>query len=276
MRCDYHIHTSYSDDSSHEMEDVIIDALELGLDEICFTDHVDYGVKIDHDANVKDNHENPVMNVDYPAYFREIAILKEKYRDMITIKKGLEFGIQTHTINDFEKLYQSYEMDFVILSIHQVGDKEFWDYAFQKDKSLEEYTFAYYQELLEVVSSFKNYSVLGHLDMIVRYSEGKVPFASIEGIIKKILEVVIEDGKGIEINTSSKRYGLDDLTPSRDILRLYRELGGKIITIGSDSHNKSHLGFAIDQTRAELARLGFESYCTYESMKPIFHKLKKD
>ncbi|MDD3028310.1 MAG: histidinol-phosphatase HisJ family protein [Erysipelotrichaceae bacterium] len=276
MRCDYHIHTSYSDDSSHEMEDVIIDALELGLEEICFTDHVDYGVKIDHDANVKDNHENPVMNVDYPAYFREIAILKEKYRDMITIKKGLEFGIQTHTINDFEKLYQSYEMDFVILSIHQVGDKEFWDYAFQKDKSLEEYTFAYYQELLEVVSSFKNYSVLGHLDMIVRYSEGKVPFASIEGIIKKILEVVIEDGKGIEINTSSKRYGLDDLTPSRDILRLYRELGGKIITIGSDSHNKSHLGFAIDQTRAELARLGFESYCTYESMKPIFHKLKKD
>lgn len=276
MRCDYHIHTSYSDDSSHEMEDVIIDALELCLEEICFTDHVDYGVKIDHDANVKDNHENPVMNVDYPAYFREIAILKEKYRDMITIKKGLEFGIQTHTINDFEKLYQSYEMDFVILSIHQVGDKEFWDYAFQKDKSLEEYTFAYYQELLEVVSSFKNYSVLGHLDMIVRYSEGKVPFASIEGIIKKILEVVIEDGKGIEINTSSKRYGLDDLTPSRDILRLYRELGGKIITIGSDSHNKSHLGFAIDQTRAELARLGFESYCTYESMKPIFHKLKKD
>lgn len=276
MRCDYHIHTSYSDDSSHEMEDVIIDALELGLEEICFTDHVDYGVKIDHDTNVKDNHENPIMNVDYPAYFREIAILKEKYRDVITIKKGLEFGIQTHTINDFKKLYQSYEMDFVILSIHQVGDKEFWDYAFQKDKSLEEYTFAYYQELLEVVSSFKNYSVLGHLDMIVRYSEGKVPFASIEGIIKKILEVVIEDGKGIEINTSSKRYGLDDLTPSRDILRLYRELGGKIITIGSDSHNKSHLGFAIDQTRAELARLGFESYCTYESMKPIFHKLKKD
>lgn len=276
MRCDYHIHTSYSDDSSHEMEDVIIDALELGLEEICFTDHVDYGVKIDHDTNVKDNHENPIMNVDYPAYFREIAILKEKYRDVITIKKGLEFGIQTHTINDFEKLYQSYEMDFVILSIHQVGDKEFWDYAFQKDKSLEEYTFAYYQELLEVVSSFKNYSVLGHLDMIVRYSEGKVPFASIEDIIKKILEVVIEDGKGIEINTSSKRYGLDDLTPSRDILRLYRELGGKIITIGSDSHKKSHLGFAIDQTRDELAHLGFESYCTYESMKPIFHKLKKD
>lgn len=276
MRCDYHIHTNYSDDSSHEMEDVIIDAMELCLEEICFTDHVDYGVKIDHDANVSNKQKSAVMNVDYPAYFEEIAILKAKYQDLITIKKGLEFGIQTHTIKDFEKLYQSYEMDFVILSIHQVDDLEFWDYAFQKDKSLEEYTLAYYREMLSVVREFKNYSVLGHLDMIVRYSEGKVPFESIKGIVTKILQVVIDDGKGIEINTSSVRYGLDDLTPSRDILKLYRELGGKIITIGSDSHKRSHLGFAIDQTLKELAGLGFESYCTYESMKPVFHKLKKD
>ncbi len=274
MRCDYHIHTNYSDDSTHKMEDVIKDAIDLGLEEICFTDHVDYGIKIDHDQIELSQKENPILNVDYPRYFQEIAKLKAKYNNQITIKSGLEFGIQSHTIGDFEKLYESYEMDFVILSIHQVDDLEFWDYAFQKGKNLEEYTIAYYQEMLSVVSQFNNYSVLGHLDMIVRYSEGKLPFEKIEGIITKILKIVIARGKGIEINTSSSRYGVDDLTPSRDILRLYKQLGGKIITVGSDSHKRSHLGSGIEQALEQLKAMGFKSYCTFESMTPIFHKIK--
>ena len=241
MRCDYHIHTNYSDDSTHEMEEVITDALNLNLEEICFTDHVDYGVKSDHDQIEATTKDNQVLNVDYPAYFKEIALLQEKYANRITIKKGLEFGIQTHTIPDFAKLYQSYAMDFVILSIHQVNDQEFWDYTFQKGKSLEQYTFAYYQEMLEVVESFKDYSVLGHLDMITRYSEGNIPFASLKDIITRILKVVIADGKGIEVNTSYKRYGLDDLTPSTDILSLYLQLGARSSPSAPTPTNKAIL-----------------------------------
>ena len=70
-------------------------------------------------------------------------------------------------------------------------------------------------------------------------------------LITKILKTVIEDGKGIEVNTSSFRYGLTDLTPSRDVLRLYKELGGKIITIGSDSHQEEHLGHQIEEIKNE-------------------------
>ena len=127
---------------------------------------------------------------------------------------------------------------------------------------------------MNVIKKYKNYSVLGHLDLMTRYDEiGNYPFEKVKPIITKILKIVIQDGKGIEINTSSRRYGLKDSTPSRDILKLYKELGGKIITIGSDSHKIEHLGAYIDEAKELLKELGFESYCTFEKMKPIFHQL---
>ena len=95
----------------------------------------------------------------------------------------------------------------------------------------------------------------------------------IKPMIQEILEIVIQDGKGIEINTSSHRYGLKDSQPSRDILKLYKELGGKIITIGSDSHKPEHLGAYIDEAKELLKEIGFDSFCTFEKMKPIFHQL---
>ena len=95
----------------------------------------------------------------------------------------------------------------------------------------------------------------------------------IKFILEIILKIVIEDGKGIEINTSSHRYGLKDSTPSRDILNLYKELGGKIITIGSDSHKPEHLGAYIDEAKELLKEIGFDSFCTFEKMKPSFHQL---
>ena len=85
--------------------------------------------------------------------------------------------------------------------------------------------------------------------------------------------MVIAEGKGIEINTSSHRYGLQDTMPSTDILKLYRDLGGKILTIGSDSHKPEHLGTYIEESKALLKEMGFQKFCTYEKMKPVFHEL---
>ena len=125
-----------------------------------------------------------------------------------------------------------------------------------------------------MIKNYKDYSVLGHLDLISRYDEnGPYPFEKIKPMIQEILEIVIQDGKGIEINTSSHRYGLKDSQPSRDILKLYKELGGKIITIGSDSHKPEHLGAYINEAKELLKELGFGYYCTFEKMKPIYHKL---
>ncbi len=283
MFADYHVHTEFSDDSDYLMEDVVKDAIKKGMNEICFTDHVDYGIKRDRDdprgilkrpGGKGEPEWMEVANVDYPRYMNLIKHLKEKYQSNINIKTGLEFGMQVHTIPSYQNLYNRYDYDFIILSIHQIDDQELWTQDYQKGKTQQEYIEGYYQEMLNVIKNYKDYSVLGHLDLITRYDEiGNYPFEKIKPIITEILQLVIKDGKGIEINTSSHRYGLKDSTPSRDILKLYKELGGKIITIGSDSHKPEHLGAYIDEAKELLKELSFEYYCTFEKMEPIYHKL---
>lgn len=290
MFADYHIHTYYSDDSTYPMEQVVKDAISKGITDLCFTDHVDYGIKEDADKltpeqrqelKVKIQNPNvPQYNVDYPAYVAECQNLKEKYADKINLKLGMEFGLQIHTIPQYQKLFNSYPFDFIIMSCHQVENKEFWTQEFQQGHSQEEYNQRYYDEILAQVKNYHDYSVLGHLDLIARYDKaGVYPFAKIRDKVAEILKIVIADGKGIELNTSSVRYkihnaqGGPELTPSREILALYKELGGRIITTGSDSHKPEHLGAYIAEQNQELKKLGFKEICTFEKMQPIFHKL---
>ena len=256
MRADYHVHTELSDDSDYAMENVIEDAITKGLDEICFTDHVDYGVKKDWDepggmvyrkGGAGEPAEMPLANVHYPTYYETFKVMRALYGDEITLKLGLEFDMQAHTIEKYEKLFARYPFYFIILSVHEVEDKEFWTQDFQRGRTQQEYNERYYEELLYLVQNYHNYSVLGHMDLITRY-----------------------DRAG---NTSSHRYGLSELTPSRDILKLYRELGGHILTIGSDSHEPEHLGAFIDETKQELKELGFQEFCTFDKMKQIYHQL---
>lgn len=282
MLADYHVHTKFSDDSCYRLEDVCEHAIELGLDEICITDHVDYGVKPDVDAyragtsTARMEDSQPVLNVDYERYFPAIDRARKQFAGRLGIRTGMEFGVQTHTEPQFEALFERYakRWDFIILSIHQVGNEEFWSGAFQEGRSQDEYNTRYYEELLAVVESFSRYSVLGHLDLIKRYDPAGIwPHEKSLDLVTKILTRVIADGKGIEVNTSSFRYGLPDLQPSTQILELYRELGGRILTIGSDSHKPEHLGAHISEVRNRLRSLGFTEFCTFDKMKPIFHRL---
>lgn len=276
MFADYHVHTEYSDDSVYPMESVVKDAIDIGLDEICVTDHVDYGVKVDWDSGeeIRYRHGAPLANVDYPRYAAEVRRMRELYSGWITIKMGMEFGVQTHTIPQFEALFRRYPFDFIILSIHQVEDKEFWTQDFQRGRTQREYNERYYEEMLNVVKAYKNYSVLGHVDLIKRYDKaGLYPFEEVRPMIAEILKTVIADGKGIELNTSSHRYGLMDSMPSAELLRLYKDLGGSIVTIGTDSHALEHLGTYIKEAESQLKELGFRQFCTYEKMEPIFHHL---
>ncbi len=283
MRADYHVHTEFSDDSDYLMEQVVLDAIAMGLDEICFTDHVDYGVKNDWDDDEKIRYRKgtsgepgniPLLNVNYPLYYKTYQKLQKQYRDKISLKLGMEFGMQAHTVEKYENLFARYPFDFIILSVHEVEDKEFWTQDFQNGRTQQEYNERYYEELLYLVQHYHHYSVLGHMDLITRYDKaGIYPFEKLKPILTEILKTVIADGKGIEVNTSSHRYGLSDLTPSRDILKLYRELGGHILTIGSDSHKPEHLGAYMNETKLELKKLGFHEFCTFDKMKPSYHNL---
>lgn len=276
MLADYHVHTEFSDDSTYPLEQVVKDAITLGLDEICITDHVDYGIKVDWDSGEKIRYRNkePLANVDYPRYMAEIERVRQRYEKQITVKTGLEFGVQVHTIPQFETLFQRYPLDFIILSIHQVENQEFWTQDFQHGRTQKEYNERYYEEMLHVIQSYKDYSVLGHMDLIKRYDKaGIYPFEKVRPIVAEILKTVISDGKGIEINTSSRRYGLSDTMPSTELLRLYRDLGGNIVTIGSDSHSPEHLGTGLQEAKDQLSALGFRHFCTFQEMQPVFHTI---
>lgn len=287
MRADYHLHSEFSDDSFTPMEQQIERAIDLGLDEMCFTDHVDYGVKHDwndpHGVNFRTDTENGITfkhylaNVNYPEYFSKIDRMRVIYGDRIVIRKGLEFGIQSITVKEFENLFDKYrsELDFVLFSMHQVDNQEFWTQEFQNGRSQKEYNERYYEEILKTMKFYKNYSVLAHLDLLSRYDpQGVYPFENVRDIITEILRQAIADDKGIELNTSSWYYGLSDTQPSGNILRLYKDLGGKILTIGSDAHNPDrlaqHYHDAVDILKNEF---GFTEICTFDHMMPVFHPL---
>ncbi|MBQ9574168.1 MAG: histidinol-phosphatase HisJ family protein [Synergistaceae bacterium] len=262
MKCDYHVHSYYSDDSNVPMERQLKKACSLGLDELCFTDHVDYGVGGD--------------NINYARYFSELDRMREKFSGKITVRSGLEFGVQSHRTRYYESVYNSYRenIDFILLSIHQVNDLTLWSQSYQSGKTQDEYNRGYYEELLNVVRCYHDYSVLAHLDVIVRYDmAGVYPFAKAKDIIAEILTEAINDGKGIELNTSSWRYGLTDTQPSREILKLYHDLGGEILSLGSDAHSPEYIYSHMDEATAILKGIGFRRFCTFDKMKPSFHEL---
>lgn len=93
MLADYHVHTEFSDDSVYPLEAVVKDAIHLHLDEICITDHVDYGVKVDWNSGreILYRHGEPLANVDYPRYIEEIERMQHLYHGKIMIKMGMEF-----------------------------------------------------------------------------------------------------------------------------------------------------------------------------------------
>ena len=288
MLADYHIHTEFSDDSREPMQNQIERAIELGLDEICFTDHIDYGIKKDwEEGNIvfrggdgmssDPSQMDPCANVNYPEYFGKLLRMKEIYKGKITIKQGLEFGIQTITVDQYEKLFDRYkdQLDFILLSMHQVNNLEFWTQDFQRGKTQKEYNEEYYREIYEVQKVFKHYSVLAHLDLLVRYDlQGIYPFENVKDMIAEILKLAIADGKGIEVNTSSWHYGLADTQPSRAILKLYKDLGGKIVTIGSDAHNTKFLADHLkDAMQILKEEIGIQEICTFDHMVPSFHAL---
>ena len=261
MLADYHVHTYYSDDSTCPMEDMVLQGLRCGLDELAFTEHVDYGVKT-------------TLNCDYEKYIAEVHQLQEKYAGKIRLRLGIEFGVQTETTAQFAADAARYPFDFILMSNHQIGNQEFWNYQFQQGRTQEEYQTAYYTALLQMVQQFKEYNVLGHIDMIKRYDKcGDYPDEKIMTLVEPILRQVIADGKGIELNTSSFKYKLRDTMPSRAILQLYHELGGHILTIGSDTHETQHLADHFPEVRSMLRDIGFKEFCTFEQRRPIFHTL---
>lgn len=257
---DVHIHSQYSMDSTTDMEDTVLEAIKKNMKSICFTDHVDL--------------DSTLENIDFvfrtSDYFKDINRVKYRYKKDIEILAGVEIGIQPHLFQRYNDFLNDNMFDFVIMSIHSVNKKDIYVDKFTEGKHPIEAIREYYTDMLSCVRSFSNFDVLGHIDYLDRYfaSREDIPdFREYEDLIIEILQTLIKKGKGIELNTSGMRMKLGHFHPKLPILKLYRKLGGEIITIGSDSHTADTVGFEYKAAEKLLRDLGFKFIHIFKERK---------
>lgn len=268
IRSDFHLHTSYSSDSKAPMESMILKAVDLGLKYICFTEHQDY--------DYPENEENFDFLLDLAAYKTELFSLKDKYRDQIQVLFGTEIGLMPTTYEKCQAFARSENFDFIIGSTHIVDQMDPYEPIFFETYPGKHGLLRYLEVILENVKTYHDYCVYGHLDYAVRYCRDKnyrFVYKDYADIIEEILKTVIEDGKGIEVNTGGYKYGLDYPNPHPDILKRYRELGGEILTIGSDGHCPEHMAYDFSKLPELLTSLGFRYYTVFKEQKPEFIKI---
>lgn len=260
---DYHIHSIFSEDSELTMDYICQRYIQLGVKQIAFTDHID----IDYPST---NYTFRINDLD--EYFESIEIIKAKYKDEFNIAYGVEIGLQPHVLEECNDIVTSYPFDFVIGSVHVIKGSDPYEGQYYIGKSKIECYDLFYRETLDLIHCYDNFDVLGHLDYIRRYS----PFTyqaddyliAIE-IIDEILRTLISKGKGIELNTSGYREPFDVPMPNLNILKRYKELGGQIITLGSDAHKAHQIGFKFPRAISELQQIGFEHLTTFSKRQPI-------
>jgi len=248
---DYHVHTLASVDSRTGMVAACETAIRLGMSEIAFTDHSDFG---------------PADTLGYfhPAeYLAEIERCRARYGHQLTIRAGVEMGEPHLFAQQAKAVLAAGEFDFVLGSAHYAdGMQATWKSKFFEQPLRQAYE-AYFRQVVRLAAE-GDFDILTHMDLVKRDArefgqvyDGPAPYAD---MIRTALRSIVERGKGIEINTSPLRRGQPEPCPSIEILRWYRELGGEILTFGSDAHTAEDIGAdfdaALDMARSvSLTRL---------------------
>ena len=259
---DYHMHTVVSFDGKCRGIEMAQAAVAAGLKEICFTDHIDYDPldKMGVMAFDTDRYNEEYDNLEVPG---------------LKIRRGMEFGMYVNNREQFKRDLQRRPFDFVLGSIHFVDDLDVYYQEFWQDKTVFQAERRYLETTLECVKLHDDFDVLAHLTYIAKArshpAPRPVPFGEHRELIDEILRTLAAKGKGMEMNTSGvNRCG--DFLPAAEYFRRFKELGGEIITVGSDAHSADRVG-EYTHRACEILKDIFGYVCTFENRKPIFHKL---
>ena len=259
---DYHMHSRVSFDGHDRGMDMALAAKAAGLKEICFTDHLDYDPL----------GRMGVMAFDTAAYDAEYDALEVPG---LKLRKGMEFGLTVDNRVQFQKDLRRRHFDFVLGSIHFVDDQDVYFPPFWEGKSVFEAERRYLEATLACVRIHDDFDVLAHLTYIgkttAHHAPRPVPYAEHRELVDEILKTLAAKGKGLELNTSGMdRCGA--FLPTADYFRRFKELGGQIVTVGSDAHTAARVG-QYSMEACGILRDIFGYVCTFEDRKPIFHKL---
>jgi histidinol-phosphatase (PHP family) len=239
-------------------------AVRLGLKGLALTDHYD---------------------IDYPnnQYCFEFNLQERRkflhdmqlcYHDKLVIVHGIEIGIQPHVIEKSQEIIRNGHFDFVICSTHAVDGYSLCSQSrYFEGKTQEAAYRRYLEEVYHTISNFHDYDIVGHIGYVRRYGpypHKSMPYDHYHDILDMILKKIISDGKGIEINTSGYAYKLDSMIPELSIVQRYKELGGSIITIGSDAHSVERIADHFQSAAALLKQVGFAYVAHFIDRKPVF------
>ncbi len=263
---DNHNHSQFSFDGWRTtLESSAHSAVQKGLKGICFTDHCDF-------ATPEMGFVDPLKEVfDVVAQQKEIDRVQTLYPE-IKILKGIEVGVNIGCRDRIADMLATYSFDQIIASVHYIDGEDPYRSDYYSDKTAKQ-AYSYYLELLYAEMQWLSgrFDIMGHFDYVVRYGpypETSISYRDFSDWLDPILSFLTENGKALEINTKTYQ-DFKGRTPVLDpeILKRYRELGGEIISIGSDSHNADHVAFNFEYHANYLKSLGFKYIAHYENRK---------
>ena len=262
MLADCHLHTEFSTDSETPMRAQAERALELGIPAICVTDHMDM------------DYPQGEFWLDTDRYMEAVRRLQEEYRGRLEICFGVELGLMEHLRARQEEYLKKYPFDFVIGSVHLIHGEDPYNGELFRKYGDEEVFREYFRLSHRLLADAPSIQSWGHLDYVVRYGQNPEVYSyrKYADEIDAVLKLLLEKGIALEVNTAGFRT-LGRTNPEPDVLRRYRELGGELITVGSDGHQPEYLGYRFRETEELLRSCGFSYYAVFRQRKPEFIKI---
>lgn len=258
---DFHIHSRVSFDGHDTGRSMAEAGLARGLTEICFTDHLDYDP-------LETMGDLTFRTEDYNREYDNLSI------PGLTIRRGIEFGMTSDNRVQLQKDLQRRPFDFVLGSIHFVDNYDVYFEDYWAGKTIFQAEHRFLEATLECIHHHDDFDVLAHLTYLGKTKAHPSPrpirYNDHRDLLDEILRTLAQKGKGLEINTSGvDRCG--DYLPGAEYLQRFHDLGGKIVTVGSDSHTANRVGqYSMEACR--MAQDIFGHVCTFANREPIFHR----
>ncbi|WP_105615758.1 histidinol-phosphatase HisJ family protein [Vallitalea okinawensis] len=266
MLFDYHVHSDMSTDGKDSLNKLCERAITIGLKEFAITDHFEPTEK-DSDYlfyNIEENYE-------------KFKIAKEKYSPFLDLKFGIELGQPHRFPKRIKEILATCYYDYVLASSHKMDkDVDFGELDYTKI-DINKYCKIYLEEIKNIIR-WGDFDCIGHFDLPKRYAARagvRIHLTEYMEELNEVLKLLVESGKGLEINSSGLRQHAKTCLPDLDILSMYRRLGGQILTIGSDAHSASELANGLSEA-IEIAKLaGFRYITTFDKRKPLWIKISE-
>jgi histidinol-phosphatase (PHP family) len=264
---DYHLHSTCSADGISTIAHYCCRAAEQKFVEIGFCEHVDF-----------DPRDRGCGFFDYAFFRRQIEAQRERYGDSLAVRAAVEVTYQASREEEIRGFLKGKELDYVIGSVHLVEDGREWAMVSEEGmceryfarRSVREAYQPYFTEVRRAVESGL-FDLIGHLDLAKRYGVryyGPFDLSLFAAEVREILKLAVERGVGLEVNASGLRQAPHETYPGLEVLRWYRELGGQILTVGSDAHTVKDLGKGIAEALDLAREAGFEVVTLFEKREP--------